>query len=65
MNAQNKSRSQSPLNVVFILATVITFLFAFFGGFQFDFTTLGYLLLIILSPVLVLFASDLKQIKKA
>jgi len=65
MNARNKRTSQSMVNLVSILAGSLIFLFAFFAGVQFDFTTLGYCMLILLSPVLVLFASDLKQMKKA
>ena len=64
MNAYNKTRSQSRLNALWILSIGITFVAAFFAGIEFDFITLGYFLLIILSPALVLFASDLKRMKK-
>lgn len=65
MNPTIKTRIQSSLNAVFILATGMTFLFAFLSGFQFDVVALGYFMLIIASPVLVLLASDLRKLKKA
>jgi hypothetical protein len=64
MNQRIKNRSLKALNVVLLIATVLIFLFAFFVGNRFDFSTLGYLVLIVLSPTLVLSAADMIQTKK-
>lgn len=66
MSPRIKTTNQDRPNVVLqIVIVAITFFIALFAGIKFDFTVLGYFLLVLSSPVLVLFVSDLRQMRKA
>jgi hypothetical protein len=64
MKAFIKSSPRSNHNIM-LMITAALFLIAYFAGIKFDFTVFGYFALILASPVLVLFASDLKDMKRA
>lgn len=64
MNANSKTRSQGRFNISLVFAIGLLVLSAALVRLQVDTAVVGYLLLILLSPMLVLLASDLKQVKK-
>ena len=64
MNAISKTQSRGRLNIALAFAIGLLVLSAALVRIQVDAAVMGYLLLILLSPMLVLLASDLKQVKK-
>jgi hypothetical protein len=66
MSPHIKTRNQGRSSAVLLIVVVaITLFIAFFAEIKFDLTVLGYFLLVLSSPVLVLFASDVRQMRKA